>query len=112
MLSYLHEVKSEIRIAHKAATTGGKKKGKKAEPEEEKTINTCVLFYTTQFPEYQKKVLEILSKQEFVNDVIQSKDYIAQIRTDFKVKKEADIALKFAAYTVQQAEIKGKDQCL
>ena len=28
------------------------------------------------------------------------------------MKKEADNALKFAAYTVQQAEIKGKDQTL
>jgi len=41
--------------------------------------------------------------------VIQSNDYIMKIREEFKVKKEADNALKFAAYTVQQAELKGKE---
>ena len=108
LLHYLHELKSNIRLAQKAAATGGKKKGKGKE-EEQKPISTCVVFYNTQFPEYQKKVLEILGKYEFVNNVIQSKDYIAEIRGAFPVKKEADNALKFAAYTVQQAEIKGKD---
>lgn len=57
-------------------------------------------------------MLEILAKYEFINNVIQTKDYIAEIRTAFTVKKEADNALKFAAYTVQQAEIKGKEQTL
>jgi len=51
LLHYLHEAKSMIRINHKASTTGGKKK-KGKEPEEEKQISTCVLFYNTKFPEY------------------------------------------------------------
>lgn len=53
LLKYLHECKSNIRLAHKASTTGGKKKKGKAEPEEVKEITTCVIFHTSKFPEYQ-----------------------------------------------------------
>lgn len=110
LLKYLGDCKSNIRLAHKAATTGGKKKGKgKAEPEEEKPITTCVLFHTSKFPEYQQRVLDILKAYEFVDNVIQSKEYIVKIRAEFKVKKEADAALQFAAYTLKQAETRGTE---
>lgn len=53
----------------------------------------------------------MLKTYEFVDNVIQSKDYIVKIRGEFKVKKEADVALMFAAYTLKQAETKGVAQC-
>jgi len=42
--------------------TGGKKakKAVKGAPEEKTVIENCVLFVGQHFPEYQKKVLEIL----------------------------------------------------
>jgi len=61
LLNYLHETKSIIRLAEKAAKAP-KKKGKgKADVAEEKPITTCVVFYNTVFPEYQERVLNILS---------------------------------------------------
>lgn len=38
-------------------------------------------------------------------------DYITQIRNEFKGKEQTN-ALKFAAFTVKEAETKGKDQAL
>ena len=110
-MKYLHECKSNIRLAEKASKTGGKKKKGKAEPEEVKEITTCVIFHTSKFPEYQQRVLDMLKTYEYVDNVIQSKDYIVKIRGEFKVKKEADAALMFAAYTLKQAETKGVEQC-
>jgi len=107
LLKYLGDCKSNIRLAHKAATTGGKKKGKGKAVEEEKPITTCVIFHTSKFPEYQQRVLDILKTYEYVDNVIESKDYILKIRSEFKVKKEADAALMFAAYTLKQAETRG-----
>ena len=48
--------------------TGGKKPKKSAKgekPEEAKSIENVVIFVGENFPEYQKKVLEILSTFEF-----------------------------------------------
>lgn len=72
MLGYLQDTKSNIRTAHIASTSTGKKKGKggKAPEEEKKEITTCVMFYNTQFPEFQKRVLEILREQTYVDNVI------------------------------------------
>ena len=68
------------------------------------------MFFSAQFPEYQKVVLEILQSYEFVDNVIKG-DYIAQIRNTFKGKEQAN-ALKFAAFTVKEAETIGKEQAL
>lgn len=96
------------------ALKGGKKKkpAKGAPAEEEKVIANCTVFYSMQFPEYQKVVLGILSAFEFDGNVIKGNGYIAEIRAKFTVKKEADMALKFAAYVVAQAAEKGKEQAL
>lgn len=113
MLSYLQDCKSNIRLSHMNALKGDKKKPAKGAPVVEKApIANCTLFYSMEFPEYQKAVLEILTTYEFVNNVIQTNGYIAEIRAKFTVKKEADLALKFAAFVVQQAAEKGKDQAL
>ena len=62
MLDYLQNTKSNIRTAHIAATQP--KKGKnKGKDEEKKEITTCVLFVNTKFPDFQKRVLEILLAQ-------------------------------------------------
>jgi len=112
MVDYLQDVKSTIRQGHIAATTGGKGKKGKGKEEEKKPITTCVIFYNNEFPTFQKRVLEILKSQQFVDNEIQSKDYIAQIRGEFKDKKVCDNALKFAAFTLAKAKEKGVQQTM
>ena len=100
-----------IRLKHAAAMTGGKKPKKSAKgekPEEAKSIENVVIFVGENFPEYQKKVLEILSTFDFKENQIQG-DYIAKIRDTIK-GKEGGLALKFCAFVVKEAEAVGKDQ--
>jgi hypothetical protein len=97
---YLQEIKSNIRIAHKKSSTA--KKGKKVEP-----VTNCIIFFSMNFPEYQKKVLDILTTFEFVDNVIQG-DYIVQIREQIKGKEQV-VALKFAAHVCKEAETIGKE---
>jgi len=67
-----------------------------------------VIFVGENFPEYQKKVLEILSTFEFKDNQIQG-DYIAKVRDTIK-GKEGGLAMKFCAFVVKEAETVGKDQ--
>jgi hypothetical protein len=64
-------VKSIIRLSQAKAQTGGKKakKAAKGAPSEEKAvIENCVIFVGHEFPEYQKRVLQILNSYEFVDN--------------------------------------------
>jgi hypothetical protein len=99
-----------IRLKHAAALSGGKKAKKVAKgekPEEAKSIENAAIFVGENFPEYQKKVLEILSTFEFNNNQIQG-DYVAKIRDAIK-GKEGGLAMKFCAFVVKEAETVGKD---
>lgn len=53
LLNFLQDVKSNIRLGQIKSATGGKKP-KKGAAVEEKVISNCTLFYSSQFPEYQK----------------------------------------------------------
>lgn len=110
MLNYLQEIKSTIRLKHAAALSGGKKakkvvKGDK--PEEPKIVDHLLIFIGNDFPEYQKKVLEILNTFDFKENQIQG-DYIGKIRDTIK-GKEGGLALKFCAFVVKEAETVGKE---
>jgi len=114
VLNYLQEVKSIIRLGAQKAQSGGKKAKKNpkgAEPEEKATVENCVIFVGLEFPEYKKKVLEILNTFEFVDDVIQSNEYINVIRNEVK-GKEGGLAMKFAAFVLEEAKTLGKDMAL
>ncbi len=104
MFAYLQEVKSEIRLTHSKALTGGKKV-KKGAVEEKKVIENCTIFTSFEYPQYKKKVLEILSSFEWVDNVVQG-DYITKIREEIK-GKESGPALKFCAFIVEQAKTVG-----
>lgn len=103
-LSYLKDTKSALRVGFEQAKSGGKKKGKggkqpkKGEAvEEPKQMDHCVLFIATEYPEFQKKCLQILQEFEFdENNKIQG-DYISAIRAAFD-KKEGGLAMKFVAF--------------
>jgi hypothetical protein len=107
-------VKSIIRLSQAKAQSGGKKAKKpvKGAPVEEKAvIENCVLFVGHEFPEYQKKVLEILNGFDFVDNTIQGNEYIAKIRDEVK-GKEGGLAMKFAAFVLDEGKTVGKEQAL
>lgn len=66
-LGFLKDLKSAIRVGFEAAKSGGKgkKKGKQpkkgeAPAEEAKPIDSCVIYIANEYPEFQRKCLEIL----------------------------------------------------
>lgn len=120
-LRYLKDTKSAIRVGFEQAKTGGKKKGKggkqpkkgegEAPAEEAKPLDHCVVFVATEYPEFQRKCLEILNEFEFdENNKIQG-DYVAAIRGAFE-KKEAGLAMKFVAFQLDIAATQGKEAAL
>jgi hypothetical protein len=57
----MKNVKSSVRLGFENAKKGGKKAGKKGQPEPEvKAIENCVIFVAKEYPEFQKKCLTIL----------------------------------------------------
>ncbi len=71
-------------------------------------IENCVLFVGHEFPEYQKRVLQILNSYEFVDNTIQGNEYIAKIREEVK-GKEGGLAMKFAAFVLEEGKNVGKE---
>lgn len=69
LLNYLQDMKSNIRLQQAKYQQGGKK-GKKPskEPVEDKVLEKCVVYYSTEFPEYKRRTLEILNSYEFVDN--------------------------------------------
>lgn len=109
-LSFLRKAKSTIREGLDKAKMGGKKKPKKgAEPEAPKVFEKCTVFVAKEYPEFKKQCLTILSGFEFDEDnKIVGKEYIAAISAAFD-KKQAGIAMKFAAFQLGIAAIDGKE---
>jgi hypothetical protein len=104
-------VKHEIRVNHTKATTGGKKakKAKKGEEVAEAPSKAnAVLFVGVSFPEYQRKVLEILKSFEFKDGALQG-DYVAAIREAITDKKECGLAMKFAPFVLNEAKKVGPE---
>ena len=113
---YLADVKHSIRLAYDKAKSGGKKgkkkgKAKGGEPEPEKVIENCVIFVGHEYPEFQRKTLEILQKYD-VNEANELQgDYMTEVRQTIK-GKEGGIACKFAAYVVEQVQTIGKEAAM
>lgn len=81
-LKYMQAIKREIRLSFDRSMTGGKKKGKggKNAPAQEAPAakENCIVAVGTEYPEFQKQVLEVLQAAEWTEDnKIVGKDYIA-----------------------------------
>lgn len=108
---FLKDTKSKIREAHSKASTGGKKpkKAKGAEPAEAKAKGTAVLFVRNSYPEYKMRVLKVLTDVGFADGQMQG-DHITRLRDEFKDnKKEGGLAMKFAAFVIDQAKENGPE---
>lgn len=90
--------------------TGGKKK-KNTEPQEAKIIEKCIVFVAKEYPEFQKKCLNILNDFEFDENNKPIGDYVKAIREAFD-KKQAAIAMKFVAFQLDIALTSGKEAAL
>jgi len=118
-LGYLKDTKSALRVGFEQAKSGGKKKGKggkqkkgAAKPDDApKQVDHCVVFIANEYPEFQKRCLQILQGFEFdENHKIQG-DYVSAIRAAFD-KKEGGLAMKFVAFQLNIAEVSGKEAAL
>lgn len=111
---YLQEAKHSFRLALDKAKSGGKKKpnkkGKGAEPEPEKPIENCAVFVGLDYPEFQKKTLQIMQKYECNAGELVG-DYMKEVRETIK-GKEGGIACKFAAYVAEQVRLVGKQEAM
>ena len=107
---YLQEAKSIIRNALEKAKAGGKakKKGKADQPE--KSLESCAVFVGLEYPEFQRKTIEIMTKYECKDGELVG-DYMKEIRETIK-GKESGIACKFAAFIAEQIKIQGKETAL
>jgi len=107
---YLQSVKHEIRVSHTKALSGGKKKKAKKgeEPTEAPVKANAVIFVGEAFPEYQRKVLEVLKSFEFKDDALQG-DYVSAIRAAITDKKECGLAMKFAPFVINEAKKVGPE---
>lgn len=114
---YLEAIKREIRLSFDRSMTGGKKKGKggknAAQAEAPAAKENCIVAVGTEYPEFQKQVLEVLEAAEWTEDnKIVGKDYIAQVRAAVTDKKKQGLAMKFAAFVIQEAAEVGKEDAL
>ena len=107
---YLNVSKHIIRLSLEKAKTGGKNKKKGKTDQPEKPIESCVVFVGLEYPEFQRKTLEIMSKYECKDSELVG-DYMKEIRETIK-GKEGGIACKFAAFTAEQIKLVGKEQAM
>lgn len=107
---YLNDSKHIIRLSLEKAKTGGKNKKKGKTDQPEKPIESCVVFVGLEYPEFQRKTLEIMSKYECKDSELIG-DYMKEIRETIK-GKEGGIACKFAAFTAEQIKLVGKEQAM
>jgi len=111
-LAFMKDTKSSIRLGFDKSKTGGKKKGKKgAEPEPAKTLEKCIVFVAKEYPEFQKKCLQIMQGFEFDENNKPVGDYIQAIRSAFD-KKQGGLAMKFVSFQLNIAETEGKEAAL
>jgi hypothetical protein len=81
----LKATKSNVRQASDKAKNGGKKGGKAAKgkkPEEEKAValENCTIFVAIEYPEYKKKVIEVLQQFQFDQDGKIQGNYVQAIQ--------------------------------
>jgi hypothetical protein len=104
--NFLKNMKSNIHLALDKTKPKKAKKGV-----EEKVPENCALFIATEFPELQRKALEILRRFEFdASNKIQG-DYVTAFKEAFD-KKQNGLAMKFASFVLKEAEVIGKEEAL
>lgn len=91
------------------AKSGGKKK--KGQPAAEKVIENCVMFIAVDYPEMQKKVLELMNNTTWTENKIDA-EYKVKIREMIPDKKQASLALGFGSFIEKEALSEGKDIAL
>jgi len=117
-LSYLEKTKHSIRQSFdKGLQGGGKKKGKKgkgaAADEPAKVLTNAVIFIGTKFPDFQVTVLEQLQSCTFdENNKIVDNEHIQKIREAIPDKKANGLAMKFAAFVLEEAAKEGPEKAL
>lgn len=104
--NFLKSMKSNIHLALEKTKPKKAKKGKAAA--EEKVPENCALFVALEYPELQKKALEILSRFEFDDSNKIQGDYISAFKEAFD-KKQTGLAMKFVSFVLKEAEVIGKD---
>lgn len=69
-----------------------------------------MVFVGLEYPEFQKKTLQIMQKYEVNNGDLVG-DYMKEVRETIK-GKEGGIACKFAAYVAEQVKLVGKQEAM
>lgn len=115
MLKYLKDLKSEVRQGWQTAQKGGggkKKKAKQAEPAEAPKLETCNIFCAMEYPEMEKRCLEVLRGFQFDENSKLVGDHVAAIREAFPDKKQSGLAMKFVSFRLRIAETDGPEVAL
>lgn len=114
MLKYMKALKSEARQGWQTAQKGGgkKKKGKQAEAAEAPKLETCNFFCAREYPEMEKRCLEVLRAFQFDENNKIVGDQVAAIRDAFPDKKQAGLAMKFVSFRLRIAETDGPEAAL
>lgn len=107
----MKDVKGNIRQAFEKAKIGGKKVKKGVAAEPVNAVSKCTIMVAKEYPEFQKKCLEILQGFEFNESNEIQGDYIGTIRGSFD-KKQAGLAMKFVAFQLNIAKENGKEAAL
>lgn len=85
-LAYLKDCKGSIRQGLEKAKTGGKKPKKGAAVEPVADLTKCTVLVAKEYPEFQRKCLEILQGFEFNEDNEIQGEYIKAIKEAFDKK--------------------------
>lgn len=93
------------------AKTGGKKPKKGAQAEAPPAIEKCTVLVAKEYPEFQRKCLEILNTFEFDEENNIQGEYIKTIKESFD-KKQGGLAMKFVAFQLNIAKEQGKEAAL
>lgn len=109
-LAYLKDTKGSIRLGHEKAKSGGKKKPVKGEAAP--ALEKCIVFVAKEYPEFQKKCLQVLQGFEFDENNMIKGDHVTAIRETFPDKKVAGIAMKFVSFQLDIAKTAGKEAAL
>lgn len=115
MYDYVKSVKSNVRLAQDKARGGGKKAKAPAKGSApEAPLENVHVFIAGEYPDWQKQVLELLAGLEWdANNQLAAgaNAYVAAVKEKISGPK-AGLAMKFAAFTVKEAAVVGKDLAL
>jgi len=109
LYSYIKSTKAAVSMSLDKAKSGGKKK--KGQPAAEKVIENCAIFVALEYPELQKKVLELMNNATWEDNKIDPA-YKVQVRELIKDKKQASLALGFGSFIEKEASTEGKEIAL